>query len=258
MKYHFLNGFGYDTSTDDYLLVRIELILWEDYVYSQQDPDIIANHPTCIRLFSMKTNSWFYPEGTYAQYADLGLCEFKVGSFLNEALYWLVISVETSNHAIIAFDLVERSLSEIPLSQSLARELKCREYHLRVMGECLNLCCPGDQYDVASMAEIWMMKKYKVQSSWTKLFVFSTCNIPHNRFFPICFTKHGEIFGSNGSTSLMIVNDKGKLLDECTFDTDRGDLLHCGMYRESLLSLPNELEETSEDGLADEFLGGDK
>ncbi|XP_057444320.1 F-box protein CPR1-like [Lotus japonicus] len=257
-KFQFLNGFGYDPSTDDYLLVRIEVIFWDDYIYSQQDPNIIANHPTRIRLFSMKTNSGLYLEGTYAQYVNLCYCEFRVGSFLNEALHWLVTSVETSNHAIIAFDLVEGSLSEIPLSQILARELEGREYHLRFMGECFSLCCPGDQSGVASMAEIWMMKNYKVRSSWTKLFAFSTCNIPRNMFCPICFTKHGEIFGSNGSTSLMIVNDEGKLLDECTFDTYTEDLLHCGMYRESLLSLPKELEETSEDGPADEFLRGDK
>ncbi|XP_057423361.1 F-box/kelch-repeat protein At3g06240-like isoform X2 [Lotus japonicus] len=208
------------------------------------EDDIEANDPIGIRLFSMKTNSWFYLQGTNVPYIDLDSCEFKAGQFLNQALHWLVISYETEHHVIIAFDLVERSLSEIPLSQVLVKKLENKEYYLQVLGECLSLSYPGD---AESMAEIWMMKDYKVSSSWTKLFVFPTCNIRHNVFFPICFTKHGEIFGSNGFARFVIFNDKGLLLDQCTFNTYRESLLQCGMYRESLLSLPNASEEASED-----------
>ncbi|XP_057422531.1 F-box/kelch-repeat protein At3g06240-like [Lotus japonicus] len=334
-------GFGYDKSTDDYLLVLM-MVIPEDY-YPQDVPDF----PTTIRIFSMKKNSWFNQEGTYAQYVDMGCADLKiaaflndalhlknpslfsnlpeelipqillrgftlvayecgntiiwnpstgsqrriegqdnlgeamleyltgfgydtstddyllvligmmhfdredylrVGSYLNEALHWLVMSYDTKLEVIIAFDLVQHGLSEIPLSHNLARKLKHKPYYLRVLGECLSLCYLGN---MDSMAEIWMMKKYKVRSSWTKVFAFSTCNIPKNVFFPICFTKHGEIFGSNGTGRLMILNDKGWLLDQCSLwpAPDRLQFIHvdCGMYRESLLSLPNDFEEASED-----------
>ncbi|XP_057436218.1 F-box/kelch-repeat protein At3g23880-like isoform X2 [Lotus japonicus] len=241
-------GFGYDKSTDDYLLVIMNVIP-EGY-YPEDVPDL----PTTIRIFSMKTNSWFNQEGTYAQYVDMGCAHLKIGAFLNDTLHWLVTSYETKLHLIIAFDLVQRSFSEIPLPHVLARELENKHwYNLRVMGECLSLCYPGN---MDSMAEIWMLKDYKVQSSWAKLFVFSTCNIPRNVIYPICFTKHGELFCSYGSGRLMIVDDKGwQLLDQSTkwpkphmmFGEERECMLPCGLYRESLLSLTNDFQEASED-----------
>ncbi|XP_057422550.1 F-box/kelch-repeat protein At3g23880-like [Lotus japonicus] len=147
-----LHGFGYDTSTDDYLVVCMVLIPYDCF---EEDPEDVADcYPTRISFFSLKTNSWFYPEGTYVQYWDNGEREFKVGCLLNEALHWLVTSYETKLQVVIAFDLVQRTLSEIPLSPTLSRKLEHKKYryHLKVMGECLSLCYPGGG---DSMVEIW-------------------------------------------------------------------------------------------------------
>ncbi|XP_057422808.1 F-box/kelch-repeat protein At3g23880-like [Lotus japonicus] len=243
-------GFGYDRSTDDYLLVLMQVIHLNFY---DTYPDQVANDHTIIRIFSMKTNSWFDQEGTYAQYVDMGCAYLKIAAFLNDALHWLVTSYETKLHVIIAFHLVQRNLSEIPLPQVLVTRLENNFlYYLRVIGECLSLCYPGN---TDSTAEIWMMKDYKVQTSWTKLFIFSTCNIPRDVIHPICFTKHGELFCSYGSGGLMIVDDKGwQLLDESTkwpephmmFGEERECILPCGLYRESLLSLPNDFQQANE------------
>ncbi|XP_057436945.1 F-box/kelch-repeat protein At3g23880-like [Lotus japonicus] len=235
----YLTGFGYDRSTDEYLLVLIDVIPLGVF---EVDPDQADNIHTTIRIFSMKTNSWFDQEGTYAQYVDMGSDDLKIATFFNDALHWLVTSYETDHHVIISFDLVKRNFSEIPLPQVLVTELEFW-YHLRVMGECLSLCYPGDK---TSTAEIWMMKDYKVQTSWTKLFVFSTCNISRGVIYPICFTKHGEFFCSHGSGRLMIVDDKGwRLLDQSTEPIPH--MILYGLYRESLLSLPNDFQQASED-----------
>ncbi|XP_057436178.1 F-box/kelch-repeat protein At3g23880-like [Lotus japonicus] len=248
----FLNGFGYHTSTDDYLLVCVSLIPLE---YLLEQIDDYRNH---ISYFSLKTNSFTEMDDYQAdvQYVDIGNFDSRVGSYLNDALHWLVISFDTKHQVIIAFDLEERTLSEIPISHHLAKELTFtqyylrEQYYLRVMGECLSLCYPGNT-NMTSKAEIWMMKEYKVQSSWTKLFAFSTCDVPRNVFFPKCFTNHHGVFGSNGSERLMILNDKGRLLDQHTLLHLRNKYQYiqvgCGMYRESLLSLPNDFEEASED-----------
>nr|AFK46636.1 unknown [Lotus japonicus] len=65
-----------------------------------------------------------------------------------------------------------------------------------------------------------------------------------------------NLFCSYGSGGLMIADDKGwHLLDESTkwpephmvFDEDRECMLPYGLYRESLLSLPNDFQQENED-----------
>ncbi|XP_057436179.1 F-box/kelch-repeat protein At3g06240-like [Lotus japonicus] len=245
VTFDYLTGFGYDKLTDDYLLVLISPMDWDPFF-----PDEVEDFRESdyyIECFSLRTNSWSRVAGVNVRYADIDY-DSRIGSLLNEALHWLVISFDTKLQVIIAFDLVERSLSEIPISHDLATTLNHRQYYLRVMGEYLSLCYPGN---MNSMAEIWMMKNYKVQSSWSKVFAFSTCNIPRNVFFPICMTTYGEIFGSNASGRFMILNDKGWLVDMYTSCPtpciDPYIQADCGVYRESLLSLPNDFEKASED-----------
>ena len=91
---------------------------------------------------------------------------------------------------------------------------------------------------------MWMMKEYKVQSSSTtifegsrRMFVSLSFDALYG-FVPICFTKNGEILGSNSSNKLVRLNDKGELHshgdEKRRFDYIRDSV----MYRETLLSLP--------------------
>ncbi|KAL2618184.1 hypothetical protein AAZV13_08G231100 [Glycine max] len=77
--------------------------------------------------------------------------------------------------------------SEIPLFDHSTME-KYELCSLRVMGGCLSVCC---SVRGCATDEIWAMKEYKVDSSWTKSIV-----IPNNGFSPICITKDGGIIGS--------------------------------------------------------------
>ncbi|KAK7318647.1 hypothetical protein RJT34_03351 [Clitoria ternatea] len=235
---HFLNGIGYDASTDDYLLVLIQVNQLSPYL---DDPESPPLRPTRIKFFSFKTNLWFRFDGPCAKYMDVGGQLFCTGSFFNGALHWLIISTDNNVHVIVVFDLVERRLSEIALPHDLnmESELLFRNMYLRVMGGCLTVtvCYP-------EKAVIWMMKEYKVHSSWTKLFLLSTSDIPRNTFIPICFTKNGGILGSNESGRLVKFNDKGELLEHRAYDDEEETFgssdLHYFTYRESLLSLPCE------------------
>ncbi|TKY75053.1 F-box/kelch-repeat protein [Spatholobus suberectus] len=183
-----------------------------------------------VNCFSSRTNSWSCAEGT-VPCIHLGR-EFGHGSLLNGALHWLVLSND-NRRKIIAFDVRERRLSEIPLPHDSLEPAKI--YHLRVMGGCLCLCWTGYGNGTV-LAERWTMKKYKVQSSWTKSFVVFNCYPLRYLFFPICFTKNGEILGYDGGKTLVRLNDKGVLLEHRTHGQHKGgygySLLHCGMYRE--------------------------
>ncbi|KAL2329777.1 hypothetical protein Fmac_017358 [Flemingia macrophylla] len=170
----FLYGFGYDASTEDYLLILIPCPL---YIY----PD---GEPRKTHVFSFKTHSWNLYD-TNVLYWDMGI-QFRSGSLLNGALHWNPYS---------------------------------------------------------GMNEIWVMKEYKVQSSWTKLI-----RIPIR--YPLRITKDGGIFGiseiSRGSLRLAKFNDKGELVDSfvCNGDHVWYDLKYSsGLNKESLLSLPTVIGE---------------
>ncbi|CAJ1835301.1 unnamed protein product [Sphenostylis stenocarpa] len=198
----FLYGFGYDPSKDDYLITSIPFSC----------PFSAENE---IHVFSFKTASWNNVP-VNIPYSDPGNClAVRAGSLFNETLHWLVLSKEKKVPIILAFDLVQRSFSEISLLDHLTME-KRRVCGLRVMGGCLSLC-----YSVegSAVTEIWMMKEYKVQSSWTKFIIIPTCD-----FYPICITKDSGIFGSD-MRSLEKYNDKGELLEHRTWCTRRVVLL---------------------------------
>uniref|UniRef100_A0A0R0ISF1 F-box domain-containing protein n=2 Tax=Glycine max TaxID=3847 RepID=A0A0R0ISF1_SOYBN len=227
LTHRFLYGFGYDTSTDDYLLIMIPFH-WK----------------TEIQVFSFKTNSRNRKMiKLNVPYQGIG-SKFSIGSLLNETLHWLVFSKDKWVDVIIAFDLIKRSLSEIALFDHLTKK-KYEMFSLRVIGGCLSVSCSDQDW---AMTEIWIMKEYKVQSSWTKSFV-----IPTYGFSPICITKDGGILGSNMRERLEKHNDKGELLEHLACVAAAGEEYYCAnqdqqsaMYRESQL-FPNVSWETSED-----------
>jgi len=89
--------------------------------------------------------------------------------------------------------------------------------------------------------EIWVMKEYKVHSSWTKTLVLSLDGIYIQYDPPICSTKCGHIIGTNG-TGLVKYDGNGQLLQNRSYYNDPcGPLV--AMYTESLLSLPGNSEQ---------------
>ncbi|KAG5001247.1 hypothetical protein JHK87_022319 [Glycine soja] len=62
------------------------------------------------------------------------------------------------DYAIIAFDLTQRTLTEIPLFDHCTVQ-KYALYSLRIMGGCLSVSCSVRHHE---MTEIWVMKDYKV------------------------------------------------------------------------------------------------
>ncbi|XP_057455332.1 F-box/kelch-repeat protein At3g23880-like isoform X2 [Lotus japonicus] len=224
--FKFLCGFGYDSSTDDYFVVVITL-------YRSFIPE------TEMHCFSLKNESCCDVKYGNVHYMDYGH-DSTSGVFLNDSLHWLVIYMETRLPVVIGFDLGEKSLSEIPLSSELAGELARKVYYLRVLGGCLSLCSSGGG-GTRDSCEIWVMKNYKVQASWTKAFVITSCHIPCRHFYPVCFTEGGGVVGTDGSGTLMKFSSKGKLLEHRKYDREYKKVTkYFEMYRESLLLFPGE------------------
>lgn len=127
-------------------------------------PNPSGMHIWGIKFFSCKTNS----EGRKLR-VTLGI--HWPGPFFNGALHWLALTSNKKHFgAIIAYDLRQRSFSEIPLPHDLTMEVKSKIFSLMLTAikGCLCLC---HNFVDNERAEVWMMKEYKLQSSWTKFLI---------------------------------------------------------------------------------------
>ncbi|AES95212.2 hypothetical protein MtrunA17_Chr5g0406091 [Medicago truncatula] len=90
--------------------------------------------------------------------------------------------------------------------------------------------------------EIWVMKEYKVHSSWKKTLVLSIDGISTKLFSPICSTKSGDIIGTEDGWRLVKYNDKGQLIEWHYYSSSTHGT-EVALYTESLLSLPGDNEQ---------------
>ncbi|XP_028761034.1 F-box/kelch-repeat protein At3g06240-like [Neltuma alba] len=103
----FLYGFGYDSFTDDYLIVLA--------LYNSNSSSVSG---TEIHIFSVRTNSWKQLEGCFTFISPIDRPDPSTGSVagstLNGAIHWLALCAEagqaSSHAAIISLDLTEKSL----------------------------------------------------------------------------------------------------------------------------------------------------
>ena len=126
---------------------------------------------------------------------------------------------------------MERKLLEIPVPDDFHDDPPyCG---LWVFGEFLSLWAM-DRHN--NTLKIWVMKEYKLHSSWIKTLVVRIDDAIPN-FYPLCSTKSGDIVGSDGGLGLVKYNDKGQLLEYSSYLIYplRSQAI---MYMESLLSLP--------------------
>ncbi|KAK7292357.1 hypothetical protein RIF29_08135 [Crotalaria pallida] len=206
----FFFGFGYDPSTDDYLVV-------------------LADLESCFELFSLRANAWNKIEATNLPYINASHVT-RTGTLFNGIIHWLAFRRDVSVNVILAFDFVERSFSEVPLPSDFNPEFTFCD--LCVLGRFLSLYVTGD-----NATEIWVMQEYKVQSSWTKSIVVATDDLPWQKFSPICTTGSGDIVGLDGKTGLVKCNAQGQLLEHRSYCVDRHGC-QAVAYTESLLQLP--------------------
>ncbi|MED6165246.1 hypothetical protein PIB30_097775 [Stylosanthes scabra] len=211
-----LYGFGYEQSHDDYLVVVASF-----YRGGQQRLD----------CFSLRTNSWINLDFAITQ-ISLGFFEWKsCGLFLNGSIHWLSSSlINPYGETLLIFDLKEIIFSKISLPEQL---VKCHSPELVVLGGCLAFYSRdyGKQ-----KTEIWVMKEYNVQSSWTLY------EIPGGYFIPLCLSNDSDVIAlasTSGYRPLKFVkySTRGELFQQYSCSIDYANY---SVYTESLLLLPND------------------
>ncbi|PRQ47565.1 putative F-box domain-containing protein [Rosa chinensis] len=145
-------GFGYLSATDDYRVVADFRVSSVDEVKGKE-----------MHIFSSRANIWKRTEAPLFDYKF----EYE-GTLSNEALHWL------DELGIFAFDLAKEEFQRMPLP-ILDGEVK----HLGAFGDCL---CAFDcaEFYTAGSIDLWVMKKYGVADSWTKLFNLEVSDQPQN------------------------------------------------------------------------------
>ncbi|XP_026377730.1 F-box/kelch-repeat protein At3g06240-like [Papaver somniferum] len=192
----FIAGFGYDTKTGDYKMVRIE---------DNKKSDYCEFEVYTFGLQSEKTVHAFYHEFPN----DIALR----GIFLNGSLHWInnyPRSLGTSNY-IISFDIGNEKLIDVPLPEkSIVHpepEDNNPEPYMKVgaLEGFLSLFLVDEK---KVRAEVWVMQDYGVRQSWTKLFTTTQETFTMYAFFcmPMMSLKTGEI--------LMYICDGFVLCDE--------------------------------------------
>ncbi|XP_071735750.1 F-box protein CPR1-like [Rutidosis leptorrhynchoides] len=162
-------GLGYEFSTDDYKMVRASCC--------------ISSKSISFEVFNLKTGYW---KTGQAFNIDIDNNPDEIGIFYNGSLNWLVRRRDGYNkrEKVLSFDMKDEIFIEILLPE-------CGGFSsLGDKKGCLYAVCGGDGAHV----EIWVMKEYGVESSWTKVlkwnFVKVYCDY---EMWPVCFTRDDDV-----------------------------------------------------------------
>ncbi|MED6186498.1 hypothetical protein PIB30_067270 [Stylosanthes scabra] len=214
-----LYGFGYDASRDDYLVV----VAWHD-----------SDRQHHLDCFSLRDNSWINLDSALPK--PFGGRERQCcGLFLNGSIHWLSYSIKADSEALLMFDLKERTFSKIYVPEQL---VTCHSPNLVLLGGCLALY---SQEFGQKKTDIWVMKEYKVNSSWTYY------EIPGRHLKPLCLSSNGDIIVLDsifpyGDLKFAKYNVRGELLQHFERPSRheyRYPIDHSNYYTESLLLFPS-------------------
>ncbi|XP_057753078.1 F-box protein CPR1-like [Arachis stenosperma] len=146
-------GFGYDSFSEDYKLVRISYFvdLHSRTFYSH------------VKLYSLRVDSWkSLPNMPY------GLCCARtMGVFVGGALHWVVTRKLEPDQPdlIVAFDLRLESFNEVPLPET-GNVNGNFEMDVSLLGGCLCMV----EHRGSTRIDVWVMEEYGSVDSWCKLF----------------------------------------------------------------------------------------
>ncbi|PRQ30756.1 putative F-box domain-containing protein [Rosa chinensis] len=210
-------GFGFDATTNDYKVVR--LVTLEDLV----DEDV--ENRTVAEVYSLATGSW-------RSLGSVGLpCQIfciRPHAFFNGNIHWVVHAV-ASFYFILAFDLVSESFRKIliPIGTKLG-------FNSRVSvtgdGKYLALFTWYNDNHI-SYLDIWVMKEYCQQESWTKMITLAPQGPEGSvRPKPFCFRKSGEVFLELREPDFYCRYQTLVSLDPVSQQMNNVDILDCECY----------------------------
>ncbi|CAK9171077.1 unnamed protein product [Ilex paraguariensis] len=158
-SYMFVLGFGFDSKSNDYKVVRVA------YVKGRNGRDLI---PPEVELYALSSGSWRGFNAGAPPYGIYG-CTWSQ-AFVNGAVHWIGYDpcVAKGDCAlVVSFDMSDEIFRGMLLPDSL---VQCGwDLTVSVFGEMLSVY----HYEYGSRKQfcsVWVMKEYGVIEAWTKLY----------------------------------------------------------------------------------------
>ncbi|KAF7152934.1 hypothetical protein RHSIM_Rhsim01G0117500 [Rhododendron simsii] len=181
-----MHGFGYDSITDDYKMVRF-------VQFFEFGTD---NFVSSVKVYTMKSNSWQkIRDFPYCLYYGQG-CAVLVGS----ALHWVARRLPSDAAKFVAaLDLTTEDYRVVPQPEFSDNAF---EMNVAELGGCLCILCDYDQVRV----DVWVMKDCGVKESWSKLFSVAQPEVipSFESVIPVAYSKSG--------CEVLLVQDNTKLV----------------------------------------------
>ncbi|KAG7546578.1 F-box-like domain superfamily [Arabidopsis suecica] len=157
-------GLGYDSVNDDYKVVRMV------QCKGGKADELVFGFPYEIKVFSLKKNSWKRIKRVIPAIQLLFYFYYHLlyrrgyGVLASNSLHWVLPRRPglIAFNAIIRFDLDTEEFGILDFPEDLAHE----NIDIGVLDGCLCLMCNHE----FSYVDVWVMKEYKVEGSWSKLF----------------------------------------------------------------------------------------
>ncbi|XVF18955.1 hypothetical protein REPUB_Repub11eG0068600 [Reevesia pubescens] len=232
LPYQISIGFGFDSKRNDYKILKI----------IKKD---VLDECNEFELYSLKRNSWeILPPPKYDLYSD----DFMV--FVNGVAHW--IACERVNYhgrsrckfLLLGFDMSDDVFKEIMLPESLSNLRHRSQMYVISYGELSSIAV----IELASLHEecnIWVMKKYGVVETWTKMFSFGIIG-PGPMPWVLGFRKNGGLILRSYNNPQVVSRDLER--SEINYFGIQGNHAHIFSYIESLVLLDQVIDANSENG----------
>ncbi|KAL2251273.1 F-box protein CPR30 [Sesamum indicum] len=216
----FVLGFG--VAAHDYKVVRL--------VYCRKLDDFGFILPPQIEVFSLKTGRWRRVRRVDVR---LQVLEFMwCQTFLNGVVHWIAYEStndDSTRSSILAFRVGDEVFDEMKLPTELARE-PVTNLCISLIGESLGVLKYYREAGNES-CDVWMMKEYGAEESWTKLYRIDLFNGIEK---VVAFWKNGEALVALQGLELAAYNQETKQTKELgIYGTTRS--FYVDNYVESLL-----------------------
>ncbi|XP_059650501.1 F-box protein At3g07870-like [Cornus florida] len=204
-------GFGFSPRTNQYKVRRMFDQWTRDHRFANRE----GYYGRGAEIHTLGTESWRSIDNTPQSRYKLAF-----PTYLDGGLHWLCLDkgcclYSSGSEVIVTFDLdSERFQSVLQLPHEYHSEGSSdkgtRKVSMGVLGGCLCICDASGY----SPIDIWVMKKYGVQESWTNLFSIDTiCDErwPYGLYQPINFIKNGTVLIFHYFKSALIHYDDRRL-----------------------------------------------
>ncbi|XP_059661238.1 F-box protein CPR1-like [Cornus florida] len=189
--YDFFHGFGFNSWTNDFKVVRI--------VYFCEFDMNGYKSPPWVEVYELSTGLWRVSSAVVPLYGMIFSRSWHV--FVKGASHWVASEKgkERNRYLILSFDMGSEVFREIMLPAGVANGPGLN-LSISLFGESLSLFhYDGFLYDRSKRCCIWVMKEYGVVESWTKLFTLGGGGLSK----VLGFRRTGEILVAKSNRELV-------------------------------------------------------